>query len=261
MEGHERSTDGRARVRLTILGEDREVAVPEPPGKARLADLLPVSRAISDEATSMAVERERAEGRTPSCREGCAACCRQLVPISVVEARAIAETVEALPDARRKATRERFAEAVAKLEALGLLDAREGPGRATLRAAGTTSDRKAAWAEVVARYFSAKIPCPLLEDERCSLYEQRPLVCREYLVTSAPELCAKLGAARVVPRPLPGSEALATAARELLDEGWPLLPLPLALEWSGAEGAKLDLETEGENLLNHLLAAAEELGG
>jgi Fe-S-cluster containining protein len=34
------------------------------------------------------------------------------------------------------------------------------------------------------------MPCPFLEDESCSIHPDRPLVCREYLVTSPAELCA-----------------------------------------------------------------------
>ena len=32
--------------------------------------------------------------------------------------------------------------------------------------------------------------CPFLEEESCSIHPDRPLVCREYLVTSPAELCA-----------------------------------------------------------------------
>jgi hypothetical protein len=39
----------------------------------------------------------------------------------------------------------------------------------------------------------------------------------------------------------------------------PLLPLPLSLEWSEASGAVLDAMTDGDNLFNHLIAAADQL--
>jgi hypothetical protein len=34
------------------------------------------------------------------------------------------------------------------------------------------------------QYFNLVIPCPFLEDNSCSIYAERPLRCREYLVTS-----------------------------------------------------------------------------
>jgi hypothetical protein len=40
------------------------------------------------------------------------------------------------------------------------------------------------------KYFGLGIACPFLEDESCSIYEHRPMRCREYLVTSPPENCA-----------------------------------------------------------------------
>ena len=141
--------------------------------------------------------------------------------------------------------------------AVSLLDPSALSGRTSLRT--EIDDLESGWCDVSARYFAAQIPCPLLEDERCSVYEERPLVCREYLVTTPAERCAELGGARAVARPIRGSEVLATAARELTGEPLPLLPLPLSLEWSESAGALLDLETDGENLFNHLIAAADML--
>ncbi|MFT3765588.1 MAG: YkgJ family cysteine cluster protein [Minicystis sp.] len=248
------------RIHLRVLGRDREFELPMRTGTAKVGDLLPTARAISVRVTALAVAHEEAQGRTVSCRAGCAACCRQLVPISVVEARALAAAVEALPPARREIVRARFAAAVREMERLGLLDAAAAPGRMVLQS--HIADPKAAWRDVGRRYFDAQIPCPLLEDERCSLYEERPLVCREYLVTTPADRCAQLdGGARTVPRPARTSEALATAAREITGEALPMLPLPLSLEWAEAAGGKIDVSTEGENLFNHLISAVDEVGG
>lgn len=245
------------RVHLPILGLSREIDLAVPEGRAEIGELLPMAREISARAMEISVAREEAEGRSVSCRAGCAACChRHLVPISVVEARALARAVDALPEPRRAAVRARFADAVRAMERVGILD-RGAPGRMTLRS--DLRDPKAAWSDLVARWFAAKVPCPLLEDDRCSLYEERPIVCREFLVTSPPERCETLGAARVVPRPIHGSEAVATAVREFTGEPLPMLPLPLSLEWIEARGALLDQSTDGENLFNHLVSAVEEL--
>jgi Fe-S-cluster containining protein len=245
------------RFHLPILGEPREIAVPAPDGPTPLGDLLPAARALSAQAMEIALAREESEGRAIRCSAGCGACCRQIVPISVVEARALARAVDALPPAERAATRARFAGTVKRMEQLGLLDAAAPPGRMTLKSA--VADPRAAWADVTHRYWAAQMPCPLLVDERCSIYDERPIVCREFLVTSPPERCAKLGEATVVPRPIHGSEALATAIREYSGEPLPMLPLPLSLEWSEARGAMLDETGDGDNLVNHLVAAADEL--
>lgn len=143
-------------------------------------DLLPIARAILERILGDAVADVEAEGKRVSCAAGCGACCRQLVPISAAEARAIVALVEAMPEPRQSEIRRRFAEAGQRLEASGMA--------ATLRS-------RASWApeqieQVGLEYFRLGIPCPFLEDESCSIHPDRPLTCREYLVTSDPKQCA-----------------------------------------------------------------------
>jgi Fe-S-cluster containining protein len=152
-------------------------------------------------------------GRTISCRKGCGACCRQLVPISPTEGEALLALVEAMPKERRKAVRARFAAAEAAI------------ARAALAERGNRTDR-----EMSVAYFSLRVPCPFLEDESCSIHPDRPLVCREYLVTSPAELCAGPAQEGVTPVPVP---KLSLAARRLQDDdgdGW--FPLAMLMAWN-----------------------------
>ena len=43
---------------------------------------------------------------------------------------------------------------------------------------------------LITAYFRLGIACPFLESESCSIHRDRPLVCREYLVSSPSEHCA-----------------------------------------------------------------------
>ncbi len=52
-------------------------------------------------------------------------------------------------------------------------------------------------------YLYERIPCPFLEEERCSIYSIRPLICREYMVTSPPEHCFDPATLKAVPVRLP----------------------------------------------------------
>ena len=151
-------------------------------------------------------------GQAISCRKGCGACCRQLVPISRTEGEALLALVEAMPEARRAAVRARFADAEARIAAAGL-DDRAG-----------RSDR-----EISVAYFALGVPCPFLEDESCSIHPDRPLVCREYLVTSPAELCAGPKQEGVTPVPVP---KLSLAARRLQEESESWFPLALLMAWS-----------------------------
>jgi len=151
-------------------------------------------------------------GKTISCRKGCGACCRQLVPISRTEGEALLALVEAMPKERRKAVRARFAAAEAAIVHAGLA---ERVGR---------SDR-----EMSVAYFALRVPCPFLEEESCSIHPDRPLVCREYLVTSPAELCAGPAQEGVAPVPVP---KLSLGAQRLQDEADSWFPLAMLFAWN-----------------------------
>ena len=76
----------------------------------------------------------------------------------------------------------------------------------------------------------AGLTCPLLVDDACSIYPDRPFVCRQYFVTSPPELC-------VAPLDNPPTEMLARFATAFLKATEALtgraqytVPLVLALD-------------------------------
>jgi Fe-S-cluster containining protein len=236
-----------AHVHLRVLGQQREATLEVRTGEATVEDLLEPARAISATAASVAVARAHAAGDAVQCRAGCASCCRHLVPVSVVEAARLAAVVAALPAGQREGVEARFAAAVTAMERAGLLDARAARGRHALRSAET--ERSAAWLDVSRRYFAAGIACPFLVDESCSVYEERPMVCREYSALSEPARCASLdGGVRTVERPLHMTEALGRAAAEALELTVSTLPLALLLEWSAAHGATLREPRDGEAL-------------
>jgi Fe-S-cluster containining protein len=195
-----------AKVSATLrLGTHRlQLSVSVPAGPTRLDDMLPLLQILSNELVDMA-EREAADRGTPvSCRRGCGACCRQLVPVSPVEARQIARLVERLPLERQQVIRARFAQARQRLEAVGMWQQLQN--RATWP--------ESAVAEVGLAYFRLGIPCPFLEDESCSIHPQRPLTCREYLVTSPAEHCADPSTGQIQWVPLPAKVWVAAARCE-----------------------------------------------
>jgi hypothetical protein len=82
-------------------------------------------------------------------------------------------------------------------------------------------------------YFHAGVPCPFLENESCSIHPIRPLSCREYIVTSPPELCKDPSINDVVGvlLPLKPSTALYRMGQQLEDEGRSWFPLIFLLAW------------------------------
>jgi Fe-S-cluster containining protein len=198
-----------ATLRLTV-GELRiahPITVPTAPVPA--TEIVPALQELVNATVAAAEARSADMGKTISCRRGCGACCRQLVPISRTEGERLRALVEALPADRRAAMTARFAEAEKKIATAGLVD-RTGK-----------SDRMLSLA-----YFALGIPCPFLEEESCSIHADRPLVCREYLVTSPAERCAGPAQEGVTPVAVP---KLSLAARGLEDDEDEWFPLALLM--------------------------------
>ena len=82
-----------------------QIEVPEAP--ITLAELAAVFLPLDDQLVQLAHDNTAAAGKPSSCREGCAACCRQLVPLSPPEAFLLAEVIMARGD--KDAVLDRFA--------------------------------------------------------------------------------------------------------------------------------------------------------
>lgn len=173
-------------VQLTVGNRPLQFRVEVPTGPIRPEALLPLYRALADRLTAMAARAAADAGDAVSCRKGCSACCRQLVAISALEARELMKLVERLPEPRRSVVRQRFADARRRLEAEApqliepMLHPHEHP----------MSNEQSM--EMARAYLRLGIDCPFLEDNACSIYDQRPVACRQYMVVSAPEHCATL---------------------------------------------------------------------
>lgn len=214
-------------VHLDIGGTSLDLSLPVPGAPARLRELLPAVHALSNRFIAIGVEGMAAQGQQVSCRAGCGACCRQLVPIAAAEAHALRELVDTLPAERQARVRQRFDAALRRLGDAALFD------RLDAAAAASTGE----WRAAVEAYFSLGIACPFLEDESCSIHAARPVACREYLVTSPPERCASAGGAGVdnVTHVFKVKEALlALGAADQPAGPIGFVPMIRALEWSAA---------------------------
>jgi Fe-S-cluster containining protein len=164
------------RAVLVVNDERLPLELTVPTGAVTVEQLLPILRGLSSLFSERGAARAEADGKTISCRAGCGACCRQLVPLAPSEARALARLVDAMPEPRRSTIRARFDAAIARLEAASLLS----------RMGTRTPEERSALGKA---YFQQGIACPFLEDESCSIHPERPMACREYLVTSPAENC------------------------------------------------------------------------
>jgi Fe-S-cluster containining protein len=225
---------------------DAEASIPNVP--LRVADLLPVLFAFDDAVVAMAADQIASEGANISCRSGCGACCRQLVPVSEAEAMYLAGVVSQLPEPKQGRVRARFQEALAAVESL-LPELRN-------TASFTTTGQ---CRELGMRYLALGAACPFLEDESCSIYAHRPLRCREYLVISPPVNCARPTAETIqaVNVPVKLSEILYRFADGMGRDDTRWIPLVLALEWEERHKDEPQKYFPGPALFENFVARAK----
>ncbi|HEU5403899.1 MAG TPA: YkgJ family cysteine cluster protein [Terriglobales bacterium] len=207
-----------------------KASVTVPSGQTNITELLPIIQSFENAIVGKAASEAEAAGTPISCRAGCGACCRQMVPVSIFEAQAMCDWIRSLPDPQQKALEARFHQTLLKLKDTGIIQ--------RLIEEDWFADNDTAL-KMAIDYFRLGIPCPFLVDESCSIHPIRPLSCREYLVTSPPELCndpAKDGVAGVQ-LPIKLSRALYRMGGQLEQDrrGW--IPLVFLFAWmkSGAE--------------------------
>jgi Fe-S-cluster containining protein len=198
-----------------------------PAGQTNLTQILPVLQAMDDSMIAGVASQLSQVGRPISCKAGCGACCRQMVPISIFEAEALAAWVRTLPEARQQELAKRFDAGLRRLAAAGLIDRMVEDDWF----AETESAR-----QMAIDYLYERVPCPFLEDESCSIHPIRPLACREYLVVSPPEHCYDPTTLKAVavPLPLKFSRTLTRMGAELENDtrGW--IPLLFLFAWMKA---------------------------
>ncbi len=113
--------------------------------------------------------------KTPvTCHKECSSCCHQLIPLSLAEVSYLHNLIRSFPVARQRCIAEKIRHITEVLKKQGM----------PFKLPDIYHD-----ADFERAYFNLGIPCPFLEENACSIYLQRPFVCRDYYVTSPPALC------------------------------------------------------------------------
>ncbi|MCB9690935.1 MAG: YkgJ family cysteine cluster protein [Alphaproteobacteria bacterium] len=201
-----------------------------------VTDVAAAARTLAEAVLDATEQRLGSVGRKVSCAAGCSMCCHHLVGVSPLEALLLARAVRGLPDDQRARVLARRDAVLEKLDATGLR------GRIEANPAGAEGR------ELVRDYFAARMPCPILEDDRCSVYADRPVPCRQLLVLSDPTHCADPlgGEVEAVPIFLNLQPALEAVSAAVFPDAPRRMQLSVALAW--AEENR-ELETVGARYL------------
>ena len=220
-----------------------------PTGFVPITSIVPLTRRLGEELLKLEEQQSRNAGQAISCRMGCAACCRMLVPLSPPEAFSLLEYIEQLPNERRTAVEGRLEASKTALAGHGLLH------RLHAVAAADHPIPDEELEPLNRAYYALRHPCPFLEHEMCSIYEARPAACRELLVTSPAPLCDNLVENPV--EPIPVSVRIGTVLGLLwaavTGSAPRLIPLPIALDWARQHREAAGRRWAGSHLIDRML--------
>lgn len=217
-----------ANIEMKILSRRISLQLTVSSGLTSARELLPIAHGLTQMASDIACSESEAGGKPVSCKAGCGACCRQLIPITQPEAHQLRAVVGAMPEARRLDVERRFADALSQLHQADMLDPlRNGERWSKLNPV-----------EYGDQYFRLGIACPFLEDESCSIHEARPMTCRAFSVTSPAENCRNPTPDNIVPLKHPLPRPLEAFGRAIVGapQGTPApwVPLVLALDYASS---------------------------
>lgn len=191
-------------------------------GPMRLSELVTTAHELTGVLATRANRKQEGLGKHITCKAGCGACCRQMVPLSPPEAFHLMDLVDSFDTLKRSWMLGRFDSVVQRLEAEEMI--------APMMDIIVGADPHRA---VNKKYFSLQLACPFLVDENCSIHADRPVACREYNVTSPALWCQDPFGYGVqkVPMPIPLSAPLSWLTAELTGEQPALIPLTLVPRW------------------------------
>lgn len=220
-----------------------------PTGFVPITAIVPVARRLGEEAVQLEERHAKETGQAISCRMGCAACCRMMVPVSPPEAFSLRDYVEQLPADQRDRISTRLAETKNVLQKQALLTRLDDVANASKALPDEELE------PVNRAYYALRLPCPFLENEMCSIYEARPAACRELLVTSPAELCSDIVGNPVRPLPVPIriGTVLGLVWASLTQSTPRLIPLPLALDWADRHRQESAQTWTGSGLIDQML--------
>jgi len=247
------SSPERLHLTITTTSGDLQAQVDVPTSMIPITAIVPVIRSLGDQAQDLEVAATLQKGQTISCQKGCAACCRQMIPVSPPEAFALVEAIKILPEDHQARIKKNLAQTHLRLQMAGILSALQDLATSSRQQTDEDLD------SLNRAYYALRLPCIFLENEICSIYEHRPAGCRGHLVSSPADLCQDMvnNPIQELHIPIRAGTVLSLLWAELTGGPVRLMPLPIACEWAERHQ---DLKTPTWDGLELMQRAMDGLG-
>jgi len=217
------NSGGKERLKkftLNVLEEPVHVVIGVTNEPVRLADIVPLARKMSAKITEIALDSAIRNGTEIPCAKGCSACCSYLTPLPVPEAHLLREEIAAMPSLEQM----RIIEACISVARHMAGEPAEIPPSHHSEPPPSNSS---GW------NLDLGLPCPFLRNDLCTIYENRPLVCREYFAIGCRGNCISgNGWENRLELPVRMSKVLRRLTAELEGTTPEAVILPLAPFWS-----------------------------
>ena len=128
-----------------------------------------------------------AQGESISCRQGCTHCCYHYVAVSLAQGILIADYLY-----KRKALLKQFIDNYEtwRKDGEAISDSIDRIRIQALMSSVPTDQIMADTRSLSKQYLDSNIACPFLADDKCSIYEVRPMACSSHHSISPPDYCA-----------------------------------------------------------------------
>lgn len=213
-------------LKLDISGKLLHIYIGAENKPAKLSDMIPLARLLSAKITSTIKEHIINSGDTIACHAKCSDCCRYLVPLAFPEAMQLTKEVTAMAKWKRRFVNESTLLTARRILELTPKHSLEKITKVEVKA-GFNLKNISYW------YGRMNLPCPFLLNNLCTIYEQRPIACREHLAIGPASNCKvnSTNQPQLLQTPISVLEALAQLTGELEGTTPEAIILPFALVW------------------------------
>lgn len=216
------------KLTLNVFGRQRQLLIGVRNEPARLTDMVPLARAVSAKITQSVADIVELNGARIPCCKGCSACCNYLVPLAIPEVFRLRQEVLTMPPVRQQLLELHCLTATQRI-------LKNPPPKSFDRAGQPRmAESPGELLSIASRWYAEfELRCPFLYRGVCTIYEERPMACREYSVTGCSQACSE-GASEPqgVYMPARMSEVLGQLAADLEETHVEAVIMPLALIWA-----------------------------